>query len=63
MKTDLFKGTNTDTFNFMDTDVVAKIIWDEVESQRSSFKELQIMRNDDGSPNVSYGPRTPELPF
>ena len=63
MKTDLFKGTNTDTSNFMEPNVVAEIIWDEVESQRSPFKELQIMRNDDGSPSVSYDPRIPELPF
>lgn len=63
MKTELFKDTNTDTSNFMDPDVVAKIIWDEVESQDSLFKEVQIMRNDDGTPDVSYGPRMPELPF
>jgi len=63
MKTRLFKGTKTDTSNFMDTDEVAKIIWNEVENQRTPFHEVQIMRNDDGSPNVSYGPRMPESPF
>lgn len=63
IKTGLFEGTGQDISNFMEPDVVARIIWDEVEKQQSPFKEVQIMRNDDGSPNVSYGPRMPELPF
>lgn len=64
MKTENFwRGTEQDISNFMEPDAVAKIIWDEVQGQDVPFKEVQIMRNDDGSPNVSYGPRMPELPF
>lgn len=63
IKTKLFEGTGQDISNFMESDVVAGIIWDEIQNQQDPFKELQIMRNEDGSPNVSYGPRMPELPF
>ena len=64
MKTPNFwKESGQDTSNFMNSDVVAKIIWDEVQNQQARFKELQIMRDEDGSPNLSYGPRIPELPF
>lgn len=63
MKTSLFDGTGQDTSKFMETDAVANIIWNEVERQEKPFEEVQIMRNDDGSPNVSYGPQIPELPF
>ena len=63
MKTELFKETKTDTSNFMDPKVVSRIIWNEVVSQKVPFHEVQIMRNDDGTPNVSYGPRLPEIPF
>lgn len=63
IKTDFFEGTNTDTSNFMRPSVVAKIIWDEIGIQEGPFKEIQIMRNDDGSPNVSYGSRASESPF
>lgn len=63
IKTGLFEGTGQDISNFMDSDVVARLIWSEVEHQKEPFKEVQIMRNDDGSPTVSYGPRMPELPF
>lgn len=63
MKTDLFRGTKTDISNFMDTNIVSRIIWNEVVSQKAPFHEVQIMRNDDGTPNISYGPRMPELPF
>ena len=62
MRTALFDGTGQDVSKFMDPDDVAKIIWDEVESQQSLFKEVQIMRDSNGDPSVSYGPRTPELP-
>ena len=58
-----WQNSGQDISKFMDPDAVAKIIWSEVEGQRDSFKEVQIMRNDDGNPNVSYGPRISELPF
>ena len=64
MKTPNFWNESVqDISNFMDPDVVAKIIWDEIHEQKNPFKEIQIMRNDDGSPNVSYGSRLSELPF
>lgn len=63
IKTNLFSGTDQDISKFMDSSEVAKIIWNEIDQQVTSFKEVQIMRNEDGSPNVSYGPRLPEPPF
>lgn len=64
MKTPNFwQESGQDISKFMDPNAVAKIIWDEVQNQEVPFKEVQIMRNDDGSPNVSYGPRMSELPF
>lgn len=64
MKTPNFwQESGQDISKFMDPDIVAKIIWDEVQNQEVPFKEVQIMRNDNGSPNVSYGPRMSELPF
>ncbi|MEK7654390.1 MAG: SDR family NAD(P)-dependent oxidoreductase [Patescibacteria group bacterium] len=53
-------GQNIDAF--MDPKEVAKIIWDEVLNQTETFKELQIMRNSDGTPKLEYGPRMPEIP-
>ena len=63
IKTGLFKGTDQDISNFMDPDLIARIIWNDVIGQTVPFQEVQIMRNDDGSPIVSYGPRVPEMPF
>lgn len=63
IKTNLFKGTGQDTSNFMDPNIVSTIIWNEVVNQKTPFHEVQIMRNDSGMPDVSYGPRLPEMPF
>ncbi|MBI3274357.1 MAG: SDR family oxidoreductase, partial [Candidatus Colwellbacteria bacterium] len=63
IKTGLFQDVDQDTTNFMDPDEVARIIWNEVERQKEQFKEVQVMRTEDGRPDVSYGPRLPELPF
>lgn len=52
-----------DISKFMDPDAVAGIIWDELRGPGSpTFREMQIIRQDDGSPRVEYGPRTPEMP-
>jgi len=51
-----------DISKFMEPETVAKIIWDEVRKQTEVFKEIQIIRNDDGSPRLEYGPKLPELP-
>jgi NAD(P)-dependent dehydrogenase (short-subunit alcohol dehydrogenase family) len=51
-----------DVSKFMDPSVVAGIIWDKVQSQKKLYRELQIMRRDDGTPRITYGPRTPETP-
>ena len=64
MKTENFwEESGQDISNFMEPDAVAKIIWEQVEWQNGPFKEIQIMRNDDGTPNLWPGPQTPELPF
>lgn len=63
IKTGLFKDTDQDVSKFMDPNLIARAIWNDVVGQTVPFQEVQIMRNDDGSPNVSYGPRVPEMPF
>ncbi|OGM96777.1 MAG: hypothetical protein A2816_00050 [Candidatus Yanofskybacteria bacterium RIFCSPHIGHO2_01_FULL_39_44] len=63
IKTGLLNGTGQDTSNFMDPKVVSRTIWNEVVSQKTPFHEVQILRNNEGSPNVSYGSRLPEMPF
>lgn len=55
--------SSQDISKFMEPDVVARVIWDQVQRQAKLFEEMQIMRNDDGTPNVSFGPHLPELPF
>lgn len=62
IKTALFKHTNTDTSKFMEPADVAKIIWNEIECQEASFKELHIIRRDDAPPVVLLGQRLPETP-
>mgnify|MGYP001611567019 CR=1 FL=1 len=56
-------ASGQDISAFMEPDKVAKIIWDEVAGQTTNYKELQIIRNNDGSPKIEYGPKIPELPF
>lgn len=64
LKTPNFWGVSgQDISKFMEPKEVAKIIWDEVLRQEAPYHEIQMMRNDDGSPKVEYGPRLPELPF
>lgn len=58
-----WQESGQDTSNFMDPDMVAKIIWREIEEQQLPFSEIQIIRRSDGTPDLSYGPRKPELPF
>lgn len=55
-------GTSQDISKFMDPAAVAKIIWGRVVSQEGLFDELQILRTDDGTPKVEFGPRLPETP-
>lgn len=51
----------------MDPAEVAGIIWDLAQSQRESFREVQILRSrepgQEGVPQVSFGPRLPEPPL
>lgn len=63
IKTPNFWAENDqDISKFMEPDEVAEVIWDQVQEQAKPFEEMQIMRNDDGTPNVSFGPHLPELP-
>lgn len=61
MRTDFLKDT-ADVSNWMDPAEVAKIIWDRLAAQTRIFEEINILRQDDGSPNVIDGPQTPETP-
>ncbi|MDP2598590.1 MAG: SDR family oxidoreductase [Candidatus Liptonbacteria bacterium] len=63
IRTELFKDAGQDVSKFMDPDVVAAIIWNKVLRQRKSFVELQIMRNEDGTPRVREVARAPERPL
>lgn len=56
-----WQGSGQDTSNFMDPKKVAEIIWEKVLRQKKNFAEFQIFRNEDGSPQLKYGPRKPEV--
>ncbi len=56
-----WKGLGQDISGYMDPKAVAKIIWDKALSQEKVFDEWQILRNDDGTPNVQNGPKVPEV--
>lgn len=63
MKTDLFTD-DRDTSMYMEPGAVAKIIWEEIEKlERKAvpFTEVDILRNEDGTPRVEYGPKTPQI--
>lgn len=61
MRTDFLKGV-ADVSNWMDPAAVAKIIWDRLAAQTHFFEEINILRQDDGSPKVVDGPQVPESP-
>ena len=48
---------------FMDPAAVARIIWEEVSGQSEPYREVQIVRNFDGSARRERGPKGPEQPF
>lgn len=63
MKTGLFTD-GRDTSTYMEPDAVAKIIWEETEKLGKNaipFVEVDILRNEDGTPRVEYGPKTPQI--
>lgn len=60
MRTDFLNGV-TDVSTWMDPTGVAKIIWDRVAAQANPYEEINILRQDDGSPNVVDGPQAPKL--
>lgn len=61
-----WKNEDIDTTDFLDPDLVSKIIWKEVFNQKSVFKEMQILRNKPVVPGdppiIEYGPKIPEIP-
>ncbi|GHH95920.1 SDR family NAD(P)-dependent oxidoreductase [Streptomyces capillispiralis] len=64
---DFHTGLEIDYGTMMDPAEVAGIIWDLAQSQRESFREVQILRSrepgQEGVPQVSFGPRLPEPPL
>ncbi len=61
MKTpDFWRGTEQD---IMEPSAVAEKIWNEVVAQEEPFEIVNVTRDKDGNPVVSYGPRLPEMPF
>lgn len=63
MASEFWDGTGQDMEKFMDTALVAKIIWDHVAIQKKPYDELNIPRDSDGTPLPSLGQKTPEAPF
>lgn len=61
MRTDFLKDT-ADVSTWMDPADVAKIIWDRLDAQTRIFEEINILRQNDGSPKVVDGPQVPEIP-
>ena len=63
---DFHTGLAIDYGSMMDPDRVAEIIWDIAVHQRRAFTEVQILRSrapgSEGTPEVSYGARTPQDP-
>jgi NAD(P)-dependent dehydrogenase (short-subunit alcohol dehydrogenase family) len=55
-----------DLSDFLDPDLVASIIWDEISGQKKPFHEVQILRRKPAIPGsapiVEYGPKLPEFP-
>jgi NAD(P)-dependent dehydrogenase (short-subunit alcohol dehydrogenase family) len=53
-----------DTSMFMDTDVAARLIWEEMEAQDRgqwpALHELHILRGPDGQPILERGPKAPQ---
>ena len=53
----------SDVSKMMDTDAVAKIVWDRADAQTAPYDEINILREDDGTPRVEPGTKTPQAPF
>lgn len=60
----LFGLMNVDTSMFMDTDVVARLIWEEMETQDRgewpALHELHVLRGPDGQPVLERRPKAPQ---
>ena len=63
MKTDFLAAWGQDVSKMMDPFAVAEIIWREALEQQSPFAEINIPRDDDGTPRLEPGIKTPESPF
>lgn len=63
MDTHNFWGASgQDTSKYMSPKVVAEIIWSQVQNQAERFKEIQILRDYEGTPRIEFDPRLPRLP-
>jgi len=62
MKTGFLASAGIDASKMMEPAIVAELIWVEVTMQRTAFCELNVMRTEDGSPQLVYGPQRPETP-
>lgn len=58
-----FLAPYQDVSMMMKTPVVAKIVWDRALAQEAPYDEINILRNDDGTPSLQPGIKTPESPF
>lgn len=59
MKTPFWEGREHISLNFMDPDAVARVIWNEMQSQADPFREINIIRQPDRTPKLEVGPKTP----
>ncbi len=66
MKSRFWDGRGFDTTRFMDTDLIASLIWDEIHAQalgtHDALHEVHYIRQPDGTPRTVHGPNLPELP-
>lgn len=62
MTTPFWDKTGQDTSDYMSPQAVAVLVWNNIQSQIGDFRELQILRCEDGTPRVEPGPRLPEIP-
>lgn len=61
MATAFWNKTGQDTSDYMSPGAVAMLVWNNLQSQIGNFRELQILRREDGMLSVEPGPRLPEI--
>ncbi|OGN25684.1 MAG: hypothetical protein A3B17_02160 [Candidatus Yanofskybacteria bacterium RIFCSPLOWO2_01_FULL_45_72] len=61
MNTPFWKNDTVNMTKFMKPEAVARLIWEEVDNQKVPFREIQIIRQSDGSTKREEGARIPHI--